>query len=231
MAELILVHGSGQNASSWSRVGKLLAARGHKVATPELPKGAPDWGLVDYAAEITRSISSAQAVVVAHSLSGAFLPLVAQIRECAMLVFLAAVVPEPGKSLRQQFTEDPSMFSPAWIEAGSQREDRVAQQTLAREFLFHDCDEETLAWALGTVELMRTERLVTEEAPFAEWPELPAVSIVATEDRTLTPEWGRRISRRVLGREALEVHSGHCPHMSRPEQIVQRLEQLASRSC
>lgn len=97
----------------------MLQARGHVVAAPDLPKAAPEWKLGDYAGEIARSVVEPRTVVVAHSFSGVFLPLVADLRECALLVSLAAVVPEPGKSVRSQFVEDPAMFDPEWIAAGS----------------------------------------------------------------------------------------------------------------
>jgi len=229
MAAFVLVHGSGQNAGCWARVGGLLKARGHGVAAPDLPKQAPDWRFEDYAGEIARAVAGPHTVVVGHSVSGAFLPLVPQVRACALLVFLAAVIPEPGKSVRDQLAEDPSMFSPDWIEAGARWFDASQQERLAKEFLFHDCDEETLSWALRTVELLDTRRLVTQAARFARWPSVPAVSIVATLDRTLSPDWGRRISRRVLGREAIEIQAGHCPHVSQPGAIADILERLAAR--
>jgi len=116
MAAFVLVHGSGQNSDSWTRVGGLLESRGHGVAAPELPKQAPGWGLEDHAAEISRSIVGPDTVLVGHSLCGVLLPLVPRVHDCALLVFLAAVIPEPGKSVREQFTEDPGMFSPKWIE-------------------------------------------------------------------------------------------------------------------
>lgn len=49
MASFVLVHGSGQNAGCWSRVGNLLRARGHEVAAPDLPKRAADRGLEEHA--------------------------------------------------------------------------------------------------------------------------------------------------------------------------------------
>lgn len=228
MAPFVLVHGSGQNATCWSRLGDALRSRGHDVAAPELPKLAPDWRLEDHAARIARSIAGPHTVVVAHSFSGAFLPLVPGIRACALLVFLAAVIPEPGKSVRDQLAEDPSMFSPEWIAAGPRWFDRDQEESLAREFLFHDCDEETLAWGLGTMEMLNTRHLVTQPSPMAAWPEVPAVSVVATQDRTLTADWGRRTSRRVLRREAIEIPSGHCPHVSRPGELADVLQQLAA---
>jgi pimeloyl-ACP methyl ester carboxylesterase len=228
MAAFVLIHGSGQNAGCWARVGALLKARGHAVAAPELPKHAPDWGLEEFATEIARSVTEPNTVVVAHSFSGVFLPLVAKTQGCGLLVFLAAVIPEPGKSVREQFAEDAGMFSREWIEAGPRWFDESQRGGLAQEFLFHDCDGETLPWALRTVELFDTRHLVTQPEPFATWPRVQVASIVATADRTLTADWGRRMSRRVLSREPIEVQAGHCPHVSQPGEVARILEQLAA---
>jgi pimeloyl-ACP methyl ester carboxylesterase len=229
VADFVLLHGSGQNAGCWDRVGSLLAARRHAVAAPNLPKHAPDWQLGDFAAEIARSVVRPHSVVVGHSFSGVFLPLVAQVSPCGLLVFLAAVIPEPGKSVRDQFAEDPGMFARDWIEAGPRWFDSSQRETLAEEFLFHDCDQDTLPWALSTVELFDTRHLVTQPAPFTTWPGVPTASIVATDDRTLTANWGRRVSLRVLGREAAEIGAGHCPHVSQPAAVADILEQLVAR--
>ena len=228
MVDFVLVHGSGQNASCWSRLRRVLEARGHGVATPDLPKQTPDWTLEKHAEVIASAIAGPQSVVVAHSLSGAFLPLVPRMAECGRLVFLAAVIPEAGRSVREQFTEDPAMFSPEWIEAGPRWFDRSEQASLAREFLFHDCDEPTVSWALDTLEPIDTRQLVTQPSPFERWPEVPVASIVATEDRTLSPDWGRRTCRRVLGREPIEIVAGHCPQVSQPDAIARILERIAT---
>jgi len=228
MAEFVLIHGSGQNARCWMRVGALLTARGHDVTAPDLPKRAPDWGISDYAVEIANSVTGPHTVVVAHSFSGVFLPVVARMRECGLLVFLCAVIPEPETSVREQFARDAGMFHRDWIEAGPRWFDDAQQKRLAEEFLFHDCDRETLAWAHNTVELFDTRHLVTQPAPFSSWPNVPTASVVATDDRTLTADWGRRAGRRLIGTEALEIEAGHCPHVSRPEEVARILERLAA---
>ena len=229
MTHFVLVHGSGQNARCWSRLTDLLTARGHTVAAPDLPKHAPGWGIEDYAVEITRGMAGPDSVVIGHSLSGIFLPLLPQLRECGMLVFMAAVVPEPGKSIRDQFAADPTMFSAEWIDAGPRWFDESQLQDLAHEFLFHDCDTETLSWALDTMELIDAPGLAAEPSPLTAWPEVRTASIVASGDRTLSPDWGKRISRRVLNTEAIAVDAGHCPHMSRPGEIAAILHRLATR--
>jgi pimeloyl-ACP methyl ester carboxylesterase len=229
MAYFVLIHGSAQNAGCWERVRETLAANGHRVATPELPKAAPDWGLQRYAEGIAGQVPDARPgpVVVAHSFTGVLLPLIAGLRPGCVLVFLAAVVPEAGKSVREQFTEDPGMFHPEWITAGPRWFEPGQSQGLAREFLFHDCDEGTLPWALRTVEPFDTRHLVTERAPFAAWPPVRRASIVASHDRTLTATWCRKMAVRVLGTEPIEIDAGHCPHVSRPREVAAILEGLA----
>ncbi|HEX5043882.1 MAG TPA: alpha/beta hydrolase [Candidatus Polarisedimenticolaceae bacterium] len=228
MAAFLLLHGSGQSARCWERVGRLLEERGHRALAPELPKHALDWTLADYAAYVAAQVPGPGTVAVAHSFSGVFLPLIAERAPLAHLVFLAAVIPEPGKSVRTQFVEDPGMFHPSWIEAGPRWFLESGQEVLAREFLFHDCDGETLAWALGTVELFDTRHLVTEPAPFTALPRTATTCIVATEDRTLTADWIRRTAHRVLGIESLEIQAGHCPHASQAARIATILHGLAA---
>jgi pimeloyl-ACP methyl ester carboxylesterase len=229
MASFVLIHGSGQNADGWKRVGSLLSARGHSVAAPDLPKQQPDWGLREYARYVARSIVGPQSVIVAHSFSGVLLPLLPELRACGALVFLAAVIPEPGKSIRAQFEDDAGMFNPDWIAAGLRWTDQAHHERLAREFLFHDCDEEAIAWAMTTVELFNTRNLVVEPAPFTSWPEVPTASIVATHDRTLSADWGRRTTLRVLGKESVEIDAGHCPFVSKPAELATVLERLAAK--
>ena len=228
MAGFLLLHGSGQNARCWERLGRLLEKGGHRVLAPELPKHALDWTLADYATHIAAMVSGPDTVAVAHSFSGVFLPLIAERAPVAHLVFLAAVIPEPGKSVRGQFLEDPGMFHPAWLEAGARWFEGAPKEPLAREFLLHDCDEATRAWALGTIEMFDTRHLVVEPAPFAAWPSVPTTSIVATRDRTITADWVRRTALRVLGVESVEIDAGHCPHVSQPEQVASPLHGLAA---
>jgi len=226
MAAFLLLHGSGQNARCWDRVRRALEERGDRVIAPELPKHAPDWNLRDYAAHVAAQVPGPEPVAVAHSFSGVFLPLLAEAAPLKHLVFLAAVIPEPGKSVRAQFGEDPGMFHRTWIEAGP-RWFTGEQEAIAREFLFPDCNAETLPWALGTVEMFDTRHLVVEPAPFTSW-SAAATSIVATDDRTLTADWIRRTARRVLGVESVEIEAGHCPHVSQPERVAALLHDLAA---
>jgi hypothetical protein len=209
-----LIHGSAQNASGWT----LLASRLENVRTPELPKNEPGWTLRDYA-ELVGECD----VAVAHSFSGVLLPLI----PCNVRVFLGALVPEPRLSVRDQLAADPTMLPPDWIATGvrwrNHPEERLA---LAREFLFHDCDEATLPWAYTTVDAMNTNALAGEPSPFDAWPRGRNVSIIPTLDRTISPEWMRKRAA-AIGAEVREVEAGHCPHVSRAGWVAEILSGLA----
>ena len=63
------------------------------------------------------------------------------------------------------------------------------------------------------------------EAPGAPLTDLPpATVVVPADDRTLTPDWMRRAARDRLKTDPIEVPGGHCPHVSRPEQVAALLD-------
>jgi hypothetical protein len=40
--------------------------------------------------------------------------------------------------------------------------------------------------------------------------------------------WARRTSRRVLGKETIEIDAGHCPHVSKAEEVARILDRLGA---
>jgi len=161
-------------------------------------------------------------VVVAHSASGLFLPLVPDVRPVRRLVFLAAVIPQIGVSLVDQFRAHPDMMNPAWVGKDPMSDD------VAAEFLFHDCTPDVLQWALTTRRLMHAKRAYSEVCPLERWPETPCCYIVCAEDRTVRPKWARSAARNRLRVEPIELPGGHCPHVSRPANLAEKLVIAAS---
>ena len=73
---------------------------------------------------------------------------------------------------------------------------------------------------------MNTNTLAGEPSPFDAWPPGRDVAIIPTLDRTISTEWMRKRSGEV-GAEVWEVEAGHCPHVSRSEEIAEILSGLA----
>lgn len=95
MSLFCLVHGSTHSASGWDLLVPELERRGHDVVRMNLPTNEPEASATRYAEVIGAAIPADRddAIVVAHSASGLFLPLVPAHRRVNRLVFLAAVIP------------------------------------------------------------------------------------------------------------------------------------------
>jgi pimeloyl-ACP methyl ester carboxylesterase len=217
-----LVHGSTQKPSGWNLLVPKLNELGHTTVLVDLPTDQPEAGAAIYADRIADSIDTDNAIVVAHSASGLFLPLVPARRRVAHIVFLAAVIPQIGKSLIDQVGFEPDMMNPDWRGKNPIGDDRAAM-----EFLFHDCAPEVASWAMTTRRLMIARQAIMEIFPLAEWPSVPCSSIVCAADRTIQPVWSRRIARERLGVEPIELPGGHCPHVSRPGPLAQVLHTIS----
>jgi pimeloyl-ACP methyl ester carboxylesterase len=51
-------------------------------------------------------------------------------------------------------------------------------------------------------------------------------SIVATEDRMVSPDWSRRVARQRLAVEPIEIPTGHFPMITHPELLAGELAKL-----
>ncbi len=222
MSLYCLIHG-GAHGPSGCLLTRELERRGHRVLCPALPLDRSDVEAALYVDSILDALGKvghdADTTLVAHSSSGMFLPLVAGRCKPSRMVFLAALVPRPGVSIMDQFRDDPAMFNPAWIGKNPMQDDEAAL-----EFVFHDCPSERLAWALSTRVFFYPKRALQVPCPSNTWASVPAAYIACAEDRTIAPAWQRRVAREWLGVDAVELPSGHCPQICRPEALAASLE-------
>lgn len=225
MSRFCLVHGSTQNASGWKLLVPELVNRGHDVVSVRLPTDEPESSGTRYAEIIGDSLKNSKenAVVVAHSVSGLFLPLVAAHYPVSRMVFLVAIIPQVGKSFLEQVQDNRDMFWPDWI-----GKDPTKDHESALHFLFHDCAPETAKWALTTLSLMYARQAMVEIFPLDHWPDVPSSYILCREDRTLQPDWLREAVRERLGVTPNELPGGHCPHVSRPRELAEVLDGLVA---
>lgn len=227
MSVFCLIHGSTQNPSGWNLLAPELESHGHQVICPDLPVDKPEASATYYAevvAAVLRHLPDPP-IVVAHSVSGLFLPFVTKQKPVARMVFLAATIPQVGKSALQQLQACPDMMCPGWV-----GKDPTKDAQLAMKFLFHDCSPEVAHWALSTLRLMYARGVLTEICPLDGWPDVPSSYVLCRKDRTLNPNWWRVACRERLGSDAIEIDSGHCPHISRPLELAGLLSKMADLS-
>jgi pimeloyl-ACP methyl ester carboxylesterase len=178
-------------------------------------------------------------VLVGHSMAGTIIPLVAEAVKVRQLVFVAALIPYPGISTLDQFSHhvdsdtlksfnyqpkdlskleqfhsEPDMYEPASV--GKDYSD----EAVLRHFFFHDCQPDVTQWALSKSRSQQSMAYIFETNPLKALPSVERKYIVCTDDRIISPTWSRYAARKRLGVDAIELASGHCPHLSRPDLLA-----------
>jgi pimeloyl-ACP methyl ester carboxylesterase len=218
VSDFVLIHSTGQSAAGWQRVVSALEARGHSAHAVDLPDDRPELEADDYAELMRNQIGGAEgSIVVAHSGSGVLLPAAARVFGGQRQVWLAAWVPHPRASFNDEVDDHvDEAFNPAWI-----GKDPTADAAVAAHFLYHDCDWASLEWALTT--RRRFLPLAVFDACVSLADEIPSTYVVAAYDRTIRPEWQRRMARERLRVEPVEIPTGHCPNVARPDLLADLL--------
>jgi len=103
MTTFALLHGGMHWGRCWDLVRMRLQVHGHTVVVPDLPIDDDGADASAWAKVATEAIDSCighddpDVVVVAHSISGLCVPLIAEHRTVRRMVFLSALIPTPGK--------------------------------------------------------------------------------------------------------------------------------------
>jgi pimeloyl-ACP methyl ester carboxylesterase len=222
-----LVHGAWHGAWCWERVIDPLEQRGHEVVAPELPSEDTQLGLDDYADVIERELGDADDVVlVPHSLGGLVGPVVAARRPLRALVYLSALVPEPGLNFGEQLSasdERVLLFEGGRELDGEGRSHWPDPDATAR-IMYPDLAPEDARWAASRLrpQAQRSQAEPSPQPPAA----LRVHSIFGTHDRVVNPAWSRRTARKRLGVEPVEIPTGHFPMISHPELLAEELAKL-----
>jgi hypothetical protein len=218
VTDFILIHSTGQGPDGWRRIVRELEQQGHRAHAIDLPTDQPELLAADYAEIIRRQVDGVRdPFIIAHSGSGPLLPAAARALQAAHQVWLAAWVPDPAATFAEEVAlRAEAAFNPEWI-----GKDATNDADVATRFVYHDCEAETLDWALTTRRLFLPRAVYDEKID----PDnsIPSTYIVATEDRTIRPDWQRRMARERLGVEPIEIATGHCPNVSQPELLVTML--------
>ncbi|MFC4050452.1 alpha/beta fold hydrolase [Actinomadura syzygii] len=230
MSTIVLVGGSFLGAWAWERVAPPLTAYGHQVHPLTLTGfgdrahlGSPDTTLTTHARDITAAIEYAglrEVVLVAHSYAGAPATIAAGAipERIARLVYLAAVLPEPGRSL---FDATPAPVVDAIME--TVRDGRIpvmSDEVLDANFGEHGLTPEDRAWlrARGVGQPIGTYQ---DPAPadLGAVRGLPRTYIACAGDPGDPP--------RPPGADVVALDAGHWPMITEPEPLARLLDEVA----
>jgi pimeloyl-ACP methyl ester carboxylesterase len=231
MALFALIHGGGGSGRSWDLLVEELAARGHRAVAPDLPIEDNAAGALEYAQVVRDAVGAGgeELVVVGHSLGGLTVPVVASLLPTAHMVFLGAMVPVPGQSYRSYLEARPGVLTAPTPAHGYDSLGRrgIRPWEDAWHAYYHDCPEELARRDWQRLRPQSTTP-VSERCPIDAWPDVSGTYILMLEDRSVSQEWSREVSRARLGRDALELAGGHAPFLSRPAELASLLCALAA---
>ena len=99
MATYVLIPGAGTSPRYWHLLVAELRDRGHDVVAVDLPCDDEAAGLAEYADTVVDTIGDrTDLIIVAHSFGGFTAPLVCDRVPVNLLVMLTAMIPSPGES-------------------------------------------------------------------------------------------------------------------------------------
>jgi pimeloyl-ACP methyl ester carboxylesterase len=210
-ATYVLIHGSGDVGWYWHLVEPPLRERGHEVVAVDLPVDDDSAGLATYADVVVEAVGDrSNVIVVAQSFGGYTAPLVCHRIPFRLLVLVAGMVPTPGETADEMFANT------GW--------EPVAQADPTDIGVFyHDVPPALAAQAMARAR-RQSERPGREPWPLSAWPAVPTRYLLCRNDRLFPAAWVRRVVRDRLGITPDEIESGHCPALSRPLELAERLE-------
>jgi pimeloyl-ACP methyl ester carboxylesterase len=224
MATFVLLHGAWHDRSCWDQLIPELRARGHEGIAPALPLDDPAATFDDRARPAVDALSDIEGpvVVVGHSMSSAYAPLVANESDGALLVHLCPSLspfqPPPGAPDKFR-SELP--FPPARDDGST-----VWDPEVALDSIYARLPEAT---ARELADRLCPMSPPPDEFPLDGHPDVPTILIYAAEDEFFNPEWERVMAREVLHVEPLEIPGGHFPMAEDPAALAELLASLSAR--
>jgi len=212
VATFALIHGAGDVGWYWHLVEAALRGKGHDVVAPDLPCNDDRAGLSEYADTVLEAIGDRGDLVVVAQSAGAFTaPLVCDRTPVEQLVLVAGLIPVPGEMGRDW-----------WKNTGYKSEGRADSDDVVATF-YHDVPPELAAEALERSRA-QSDTPSLEPWPLEAWPDVDTRFLLCRNDRLLPADFLRRVVRERLGFAPDEIESGHCPALSRPKELAERLD-------
>jgi pimeloyl-ACP methyl ester carboxylesterase len=222
VATFVLIHGAADTAWYWHLVEPEVRQRGHDVVTMDLPCDDDSAGLADYADTVVDAIGDRRdLVLVAQSFGGFTAPLVCERVPVDLLILVAGMIPSPGEAPGDYWMN--TGYQPAKLDHVEQPEGISKEDAESIATFLHDVPPDLAAEALKRVR-DQSETPAEKPWPLEAWPDVPTKFLLCRDDRLFPADWMRRLVKERLGITPDEIVGSHCVALSRPRELVDRLE-------
>lgn len=237
----VLVHGGFHGAWCWNRTIPELERLGHEATAIDLPGHGTrrdEESTLDGRRQAIVAVMQAGDVLVGHSGGGFDVTIAADAAPGLVghVVYLAAGLPREGRTIPEAMTRPEGVPVPegrfaddvtgmlGYLCFDGDGSMSFADFDGAREFFYHDCDEETARWAFAHLVPERPGETTTRvvSTPRFWEAELPRSYVLCLQDRS-KPRWLSDVVIRRLGVEPLTIDTSHSPFLSRPAELAELL--------
>jgi pimeloyl-ACP methyl ester carboxylesterase len=222
MSTFVLIHGAGDVGWYWHLVAAELRRRGHDVVAPDLPADDESATLTDYADAVIEAVGDRKDLVVAGQSYGAFTaPLVADRLAADALVLVAGMIPAPGESPDDWWS---NTGYGAAVREQAARDGGLTGHPDPYVSFYHDVPRELAEEAISRERAHPSQASMVAPWPLDAWPDVPTRFVLCSEDRFFPADFFRRLAAERLGIEPDEIAASHCVALSRPKELADLLE-------
>ncbi|MGD0649519.1 MAG: alpha/beta hydrolase [Acidobacteriaceae bacterium] len=233
MPRYVILCGSETIPRTWRTLQSLLS-------TQDDPCSIVDWSDiswntgVDFALDaIAERIGThADTVLVGHSIAGLLLPLLADRLHAMAEIYIAALIPEAGRSFFDRIFSDENIFHYDWMIGYNDLQRSKDPLATHRDFLsyhlFHDCPADTVdsSWVRSDVPINQIYEFAYPEAQLSR---RYRHYVICGDDRSIQPRWQRIAARTLCGVNRTIIGTGHCPQISNPQVLADLLLTIGAR--
>ena len=221
---IVLVHGTYVDASSWSKVIPILQSAGHKVIAVQLPLHS----LADDIATVKRAIDlvGGPVILVGHSYGGFVITNAAYNNPNVKgLVYIAAFAPNVGQSLSNfvDVTKLPKGFlvfdSGGFIYLNPE----MFPQAFAQDV------DVAQAKVMAAAQKPFNKSILAEKSGLPAWKQLPSWYQISENDHAIPPD-AERIFAKQINATTISLRSSHASPLSHPNEVAQLILDAANNS-
>ena len=220
---IVLVHGTYVDGSSWSKVIPILQKAGHKVIAVQLPLHS----LADDIATVKRAIDlvGAPVILVGHSYGGFVITNAAYNNPNVKgLVYIAALAPNEGQSLGNFI--DFKKFPKGFLVFDNGGFVYINPEVFGQAFA-QDVDP-AQSKIIAAAQKPFNQSILAEKSGPPAWKQLPSWYQVSENDHAIPPDAERMIAKQINA-TTISLNSSHVSPLSHPNEVAQLILDAANK--
>jgi len=220
---IVLVHGTWADGSSWAKVIPLLQAQGYHVTAVQNPLTSLDDDVA--ATKRALALQDGPTLLVGHSWGGVVITEAGNDPKVAGLVYVAAAAPDEGQSFLELVQTAPATPGNDEIRPDSFGYVSMTPKGIMEDFAqdLPEADQQLLIATQGPQAFTALQEKIKQAA----WKTKPSWYIVAANDRMINPDLERTLAQKMKA-ATTTLPTSHVAMLAQPEKVAAVIMEAAS---